>query len=73
MNLSTRQVRDIRPRDDREKHFHFRQVATAATELTLYDESREMYARLNFPDRKAYWRIGTQGQWNWNYDIVEVE
>jgi TIR domain len=61
------------PRDNKEAHFHFRQVSTAADELTLYDESRDMYARLNFADHRAYWRIGAQGQWKWNYDIVEVE
>jgi len=61
------------PRDNREAHFHFQQISSAAAELTLYDKSRDMYARLNFADRRAYWRIGAQGQWNWNYDIVEVE
>jgi TIR domain len=61
------------PRDNREVHFHFEKISTAATELTLYDKSRDMYARLNFVDHRAYWRIGAQGPWNWNYDIVGVE
>jgi hypothetical protein len=41
------------PRDNREVHFHFQQISSAPTELTLYDKSRDMYARLNFTDHRA--------------------
>jgi hypothetical protein len=61
------------PRDNREVTFRFRQQSESPDELVLYDASRDMYARLNFNDGRAYWRIGQQGPWNWNYDILETE
>jgi hypothetical protein len=53
--------------------FQFREIASTSTELTLHDNNRDMYARLNFVDRRAYCRIGTQGPWQWDYDILEAE
>ncbi len=61
------------PRDNREAIFHFRQQASSTNELLLYDQSRDMYARLNFADKRAYWRQGQTDPWKWNYDILGVE
>ena len=61
------------PRTNQEAQFNFREIEASERELMLYDASRQMYARLNFTDRRAYWRIGNSGEWKWNYDILAVE
>jgi hypothetical protein len=61
------------PRDNHEAVFHFRQQASSPNELLLYDQRRDIYAHLNFTDKRAYWRFGQVDPWKWNYDILEIE
>lgn len=51
---------------------NYRSVSESRSEFILYDKSRDVYVRLNFNDRKFYWRQGPNGAWNVLYQIASV-
>lgn len=51
---------------------NYRSVSESRSEFILYDQSRDVYVRLNFNDRKFYWRQGPNGAWNVLYQIAGV-
>jgi hypothetical protein len=53
--------------------FFFHSLLETRSEMMIYDSSRNMYHRLDFPGRKEAWRIGATGEWHLHYDILKVE
>jgi hypothetical protein len=51
---------------------YWRTVSDSGSEILLYDQSRDMYARLNFPERRFYWRQGASGPWNVLYQLSGI-
>jgi hypothetical protein len=50
--------------------FKFRTLLETKTELIIYDDSRDMYHRLNLDIGESFWRQGTSGSWKPHYRII---
>ena len=50
--------------------FSFRTISDGDTELVMFDETRDMYHRLNLRSRQSFWRTGIEGAWKPHYTIV---
>jgi uncharacterized caspase-like protein len=53
--------------------FYFKEVEVNETELTLFDESRDIYMKVDIARRLTYWRPGANGAWYQLYAIVDVD
>jgi hypothetical protein len=52
--------------------FTFRSISEIASEIVLYDESRDMYLSLDLAARKTWWRHGPDPDWNAQFDFVSM-
>lgn len=50
----------------------FTEVKTGKTEFTLFDESRNLYLKVDLAGRWTYWRTGDSKNWNRLYKVMAV-
>jgi uncharacterized protein len=58
---------------DRRGTTHWRMTSRTSTEILLYDDSRDRYARVDFTTRKSSQRIGAGGSWVAISDILSTD
>lgn len=53
--------------------FRFREIEVGETEFTLFDESRDLYLKVDIAGRRTFWRPGGNTNWYQLYDIVGID